>query len=108
MSLSSWCRNYVFTPVMSFTRSHAVAVLASMVVLGLWHDLSLRYLIWGGYHGLGIAVYRWFDDRTNGFFARLPEPLRTIWHGFAIVLTLHFVLFSFAITSAIERFILGR
>ena len=108
MSLSSWCRDYVFTPVMSFTRSHAVAVLASMVVLGLWHDLSLRYLIWGGYHGLGIAAFRWFDDRTSGFFARLPAPLRTLWHGFAIVLTLHFVLFSFAITSAIERFILGR
>jgi alginate O-acetyltransferase complex protein AlgI len=108
MSLSSWCRDYVFTPAMSLTRSHAVAVLASMVVLGLWHEISLRYLLWGGYHGLGIAGFRWFDDRTSSFFARLPSPLQQLWHGFAIVLTLHFVLFSFAITSAIERFILGR
>jgi alginate O-acetyltransferase complex protein AlgI len=108
MSLSSWCRDYVFTPALSLTRNHALAVLASMVVLGLWHEISLRYLLWGGYHGLGIATFRWFDDRTGGFFARLPAPLRILWHGFAIVLTLHFVLLSFAITSAIERFILGR
>ena len=108
MSLSSWCRDYVFAPALSLTRNHVLAVLASMVVLGLWHDLSLRYLLWGGYHGLGIASYRAFDERTSGFFARLPTPLQRGWHGFAIVLTLHFVLFSFAITSALERLLLGR
>ena len=107
MSLSSWCRDYVFTPALSLTRSHVLAVLASMVVLGLWHQLSLRYLIWGGYHGMGIAVYRWFDERSGNFFARLPKPLRWAWRGCATVLTLHFVIFSFAITSAIERMILG-
>ena len=107
MSLSSWCRDYVFTPALSLTRNHVVAVLASMVVLGLWHQLSLRYLIWGGYHGVGIAVYRWFDGRSKGIFARLPKPLSWVWRGFATLLTLHFVVFSFAITSAIERMILG-
>jgi D-alanyl-lipoteichoic acid acyltransferase DltB (MBOAT superfamily) len=108
MSLSAWCRDYVFTPALSLTRSHVVAVVSAMVVLGLWHEFSLRYLLWGGYHGLGIAVYRWFDQHAGKFFASLPGPLRKLWHGFAIVLTLHFVIFSFAITSAVERFILGR
>jgi alginate O-acetyltransferase complex protein AlgI len=108
ISLSSWCRDYVYAPALSITRSHALAVLASMVVLGLWHAISLRYLLWGGYHGLGIAAYRWFDDRAGGFLARMAAPLRRLWHGFAIVLTLHFVLFSFAITSAIDHWISGR
>ena len=107
LSLSSWCRDYAFTPALSLTRNHVVAVLASMIVLGLWHQLSLRYLIWGGYHGLGIAVYRWFDGRSKDFFARLPKPLAWAWRGFATLSTLHFVIFSFAITSAIERAILG-
>ena len=108
MSLSSWCRDYVYAPALSITRSHALAVLTAMVVLGLWHAISLRYLLWGGYHGLGIAAFRWFDDRAGAFIERMPAPLRWLWHGLAIALTLHFVLFSFAITSAIDRWITGR
>jgi D-alanyl-lipoteichoic acid acyltransferase DltB (MBOAT superfamily) len=98
----------VYAPALSITRSHALAVLTAMVVLGLWHAISLRYLIWGGYHGLGIAAFRWFDERVGGFVARWPMPLRWLWHGLAIALTLHFVLFSFAITSAIDHWIGGR
>lgn len=107
MSLSAWCRDYVFTPALSLTRSHVLAVLASMLVLGLWHELSLRYLLWGAYHGLGIAAHRWFARRTGPFEAGLPRPAQRLWRFLATVLTLHFVLFSFAATRAVERFLLG-
>lgn len=108
MSLSSWCRDYVFTPALSVTRSHLLAMTTAMVVLGLWHELSLRYLLWGGYHGLGIAAFRMFDIRVGPSIAKLPTPLQHAWRIVATLLTLHFVLFSFEITSLIERGILGR
>ncbi len=108
MSLASWCRDYVFTPALSFTRSHALAVLASMLVLGLWHEFSLRYLLWGAYHGLGLAAFRWFSTRAGPAVAALSVPLQNVWRVVATLLTLHFVLFSFAATSAIERVLLGR
>ncbi len=114
MSLSSWCRDYVFTAAFALTRNRLAAVLAAMVVLGLWHELSLRYLLWGAYHGLGIACYRWFSQRAS----RLALPVGTasmrrrvllgVWRVAAIALTFHFVLFSFHTTSAIERVLLGR
>ncbi len=106
-SLSSWCRDYVFSPALSVTRSHMLAVLAAMVVLGLWHELSLRYLLWGGYHGLGIAFHRIFAERAGPWVLRLPMSLQRLWQIGATLLTVHFVLFSFEITSLIERGILG-
>src|SRR5690606_22484260 len=54
ISLSSWCRDYAYMPVWSRLRNGALAALASMLILGLWHELSWRYLAWGLYHGAGI------------------------------------------------------
>jgi alginate O-acetyltransferase complex protein AlgI len=106
-SLASWCRDYVFTPILSATRSQAIAVLGAMIVLGLWHDVSLRYLIWGAYHGCGIAMFRWFDARAGAFIDSLPRWLDIPWRALACLLTLHFVMFSFPVTSAIEHFLEG-
>jgi len=103
ISLSSWCRDYIFTPVLSVTRKPYVAVLAAMIVLGLWHDLSLRYLLWGAYHGTGIAAFRWFDAKAGQRIEALPAAPAAVWRVFAIAITVHFVLFSFWITRALER-----
>lgn len=56
ISLTSWSRDYVYMPVMSITRSPQLGTLASLIVVGMWHELSLRYILWGAYHGLGIIV----------------------------------------------------
>jgi len=103
VSLSSWCRDYIFTPVLSVTRRPLVAVLAAMIVLGLWHDLSLRYVLWGAYHGTGIAAFRWFDAKAGYRIDSLPAAPAAAWRVFAIVITVHFVLFSFWVTRALER-----
>ncbi len=108
LSLSSWCRDYVFTPVLSLTRSHLFAALAAMIVLGLWHEPSLRYLLWGGYHGLGIAAHRLFAERVGPWILRWPVALQRLWTVVATLLTIHFVLFSFHITRLFERGLLGN
>jgi len=108
VSLASWCRDYVFTPTLSFTRSHGLAVVASMLVLGLWHELSLRYLLWGAYHGVGLVLFRMFADCAGSRIGLLPAAMRHAWRVLATLLTLHFVLFSFAVTSALERILLGN
>lgn len=107
VSLSSWCRDYVYAPVLSAGRSHLLAALASMLVLGLWHEPSLRYLLWGAYHGLGIAVHRVFAARAGPVIAAWPAWLQRAWSLLAMLLTLHFVIFSFAVTTAAERFLRG-
>ncbi len=54
--LTSWCRDYVFTPLLSLTRQGITAISASMLVLGLWYECSWRYLIWGAVQGLDIIL----------------------------------------------------
>jgi alginate O-acetyltransferase complex protein AlgI len=61
ISLSSWCKDYIFVPVVSITRKPLLAVTAAMLVMGAWHELSLYYVLWGCYHAIGIAGCRLFQ-----------------------------------------------
>lgn len=58
MSLTSWCRDYVFKPVTALTRSAVAGLLAAMLVVGLWHDLSLYYLLWAIWQAIGVILSR--------------------------------------------------
>lgn len=92
ITLSAWCRDYVFAPVLSLTRRPALAIAASMLVLGGWHEWSARYLLWGAVQGGGILVgyqtQRWLE--ASGVQARFPKLVH--WGG--VLLTAHFFTFS--------------
>ncbi len=100
ITLSEWCRDYVFSPTASLTRNPYLGVLASMIILGLWHELSLRYAFWGLYHGAGIATWHGLQRIKPAawtFSARGPQLLA---RSFSWAMTFNFVILSFAITSA--------
>jgi len=98
MSLSSWCRDYVYLPVVSLTRMPAVAAMASMLVLGVWHELSWRYLLWGVWHGAGIAMCQSWQQTVLA--ARLNSGrLVPAWAPAARFITLNFVILSFTLTG---------
>ena len=50
ISLSSWCRDYVFQPILAASRNRWAALALSMLVLALWHEISARYILWGLFH----------------------------------------------------------
>lgn len=58
MSLTSWCRDYVFTPVMAISRSAVAGLLAAMLVVGLWHEFSLYYILWSVWQATGVMLNR--------------------------------------------------
>ena len=55
MTLSIWCRDYVYLPVSAWTRSPMLGLLAAMLGIGLWHDSSAYYVLWSCYHAVGVA-----------------------------------------------------
>lgn len=58
ITVSSWCRNNVFFPVFGMTKKVWVGLLCSMIVMGLWHRISLQWLTWALLHGAALcAVY---------------------------------------------------
>ena len=85
ISLSSWFRDYVFSPFYLYLArqprlarlplkvrhsiAFIVAILATEYLLGLWHGAGWNFGFFGLYHGFLIAAYygvRRFWDRMNG------------------------------------------
>jgi alginate O-acetyltransferase complex protein AlgI len=99
ISLSQWCRDYVYGGVVAASRSPALGVMMNMVVIALWHEVSLRFLAWGLYHAAGILVWQstqkygaWLESVTR---PALLAPL----YWLKVVVTVHFVWFGFILLT---------
>ncbi len=64
ISLSTWLRDYLYIPLggnrKGNTRTYA-NLMITMLLGGLWHGASWRFVIWGGWHGLALAIERFFN-----------------------------------------------
>ncbi|OIQ15781.1 MAG: membrane-bound O-acyltransferase family protein [Flavobacterium sp. MedPE-SWcel] len=70
-----------------------VNLLTTMLLGGLWHGASLRFIVWGALHGIGLAVHKIFADLfpTNKDDDR--GAIKLFWKFISIVVTFHFVAF---------------
>ena len=62
ISLSSWLRDYLYIPLGGNRRGRLrtdVNLMVTMLLGGLWHGASWTFVVWGGLHGLYLAVERW-------------------------------------------------
>jgi alginate O-acetyltransferase complex protein AlgI len=96
ISLTSWCREYVYMPTLGVTRNPYLAVLATFVIIGLWHDLTVGYLAWGVYNGLGVlACLQWQRLRRRLGLRRIRNRVAAgVVHGLSALLTVHFFWFG--------------
>lgn len=90
ISLSSWCRDYVFTPLLSLTRQPVLATLGAMLVLGLWHEWSSQYLVWGALQGLGVLIWHRFKRPSGETKTTQPAWHSNVMHGLGVLLTFHY------------------
>jgi alginate O-acetyltransferase complex protein AlgI len=65
ITMSAWFRDYLFLPLEMATRDNprplqrmSLNMTATMLLCGLWHGPSWNYVIWGGIHGIALAVHR--------------------------------------------------
>ena len=65
MTLSHWCRDYIYVPLTAWSRSPVIGVLAAMLVLGLWHESSAYYILWACWQALGIILTHRFIRPLN-------------------------------------------
>ncbi len=92
ISLSSWCRDYVYLPLVASTRNVAIGLLLSLGLLAVWHEPSINYVLWGLMHVAATLVYRWWRESGGQRWLRSIHPsTRLLGH----LLTFHFVVFSF-------------
>jgi alginate O-acetyltransferase complex protein AlgI len=59
ISLSSWIRDYIYIPLGGSRHGLVRKIgngLFAFALCGLWHGPAWHYVIWGVYHGVGLAV----------------------------------------------------
>lgn len=67
-------------------------LLTTMLLGGLWHGASLRFIVWGALHGLALAFHKLFIE----IFPRMentPKWWKHTWHVLSVFITFHFVTF---------------
>ncbi len=81
ISLSSWCRDYVFQPVMALSRNRWFALIAAMLVLALWHEISWGYIFWGIFHSSLILITIMFRKNLPSFSHYINHHYFGRWLG---------------------------
>jgi alginate O-acetyltransferase complex protein AlgI len=85
MTLAGWMRDYVYIPL-GGSRAGALRqvlnVLVTFLLVGLWHDASCSFVIWGLLHGSYLAV----ESLLRPSRPHLPDPNRRSWRQIAGVL----------------------
>jgi D-alanyl-lipoteichoic acid acyltransferase DltB (MBOAT superfamily) len=72
ISLSRWLKDYLYIPLGGNRNGKfrtIINLMITMLIGGLWHGADLRFIIWGGLHGIGLAVNKLriflFGEKTN-------------------------------------------
>ena len=70
MTLSRFIKDYVYIPLGGNRCGHARTYLnlfAAMLLCGLWHGAAWTFVLWGAYHGLLLALHRYFMSEKKLF-----------------------------------------
>lgn len=88
ISLSTWLRDYLYIPLGGNRKGKVrtyINLMITMLLGGLWHGANMRFLLWGGLHGLGLSIEKLFGPLRKKLSNTLP--MRILF----VLLTFHLV-----------------
>ena len=92
ISLSSWLRDYLYISLGGNRKSEVRTYINQMITMllgGLWHGASWRFIIWGALHGFALTIHKFYRSRSPR-----SSGHRNQWKKIAsIFVTFHFVCF---------------
>jgi alginate O-acetyltransferase complex protein AlgI len=103
MTLTQWFRSYFFNPFNRWMRGSKknipawtmilVGQVATMLLIGLWHGITLNFIFWGLWHGLGLFLQNRWSDFVRRQYPTLGQSprLQPVLQIGGILLTFHFV-----------------
>ncbi len=107
ISLGQFLSKYIyFRMVVVLKRPYLALVLAFMLV-GLWHNIGVQYVLWGLGHGVALVVFLTLKRRYADLYERLPQPAHWLIWILGWALTMWWVaLMSFmANAPSLEEFV---
>ncbi|MCZ7583691.1 MAG: hypothetical protein M5R36_10365 [Deltaproteobacteria bacterium] len=110
ISLTGWVTDYVYIPLGGNRRGTRIATIntfIAMILVGVWHGLSMHFVWWGAYQALLLVIYRQWRTHWHK-----KSKLRDIpgWRYMAWALTFFFfnlgwVLFVLPLDPAINVYL---
>jgi D-alanyl-lipoteichoic acid acyltransferase DltB (MBOAT superfamily) len=102
MTLTQWFRAYFFNPfnrwIRRFKNIPAWGMIligqgVTMLLIGLWHGITLNFICWGLWHGLGLFLQNRWSDFFRVHYPNLGHdtPLQSALQIGGVLLTFHFV-----------------
>lgn len=82
-TLNHWFRDYVFFPLVKGRSNEGrinVVMLFTFMLIGLWHALSLRFLVWGLLNGLWVLAETKVRKRLPVLSSRLWGIAGVVYH----------------------------
>jgi len=96
ISLSSWLRDYLYISLGGNRKGKIrtyINLFVTMLLGGLWHGANWNFIIWGGLHGMGLAVHKFFMSITHQNKNTISNP-HSFNHWINVFFTFHFVMFG--------------
>ena len=100
ITLTNWFRAYFFNPISRSLRKKKtpafwillITQISTMVLVGLWHGITVNFVLWGFWHGLGLLV----QNRWSSWIKKHLPPSEKKWiqvlrDSAGTVLTFHYV-----------------
>lgn len=100
MTLTQWIRAYFFNPFNRWIRGYRsmpawtmilIGQLATMLIIGLWHGVTVNFIFWGLWHGLGLFLQNRWSDFAKTHFSNTNPCLQVVLSIGGVLLTFHFV-----------------
>ena len=106
ITLSHWFRDFVFSRItMNLIRNRvfknklttaSVAFIINMGLMGLWHGLTIYYIMYGLYHGVFLSLTEIFQKKSKFYKKHKKDRLFILFEWF---ITFNLVMFGFFIFS---------
>lgn len=108
MTLSNWTRDYIFFPILIKYRRMWLANYGAMLIIGLWHELAIKWISWALIHGTALTFYQNLK-RTAAFKAVGASPGGNRFLGVSgNIITVVFVIAVFTIVIFDDTLVLCR
>lgn len=92
ISLSRWLRDYLYIPLGGNRKGKLRTyfnLIVTMLLGGLWHGASWRFVIWGAIHGAALTLEKFVSGFTHN-----TEKHRRLKRAFYRIITFHIVCFA--------------
>lgn len=99
ISLSSWLRDYLYISMGGNRKGKFrtnVNLFLTMLIGGFWHGANWNYIIWGGLHGIGLAINKLWT-KLFGKIKFMPSIISNFIYA---LITFHFVCFCWIFFKA--------